>query len=38
LQEGEQNNREELGKDLADGDTLQDILKQAVILSQVEVS
>jgi hypothetical protein len=38
LLEREQNNLEELGKNLADGDTLQDILKQAVILSQVEVS
>ena len=38
LLEREQNNLEELGKNLADGDALQDILKQAVILSQVEVS
>lgn len=38
LLEREQNTLEELGKDLADGDKLQDILNQAVILSQVEVS
>ena len=38
LLEREQNNLEELGKNLADGDMLQGILKQAVILSQVEVS
>jgi hypothetical protein len=38
LLEREQSTLEELGKDLADGDMLQDILKQAVILSQVEVS
>ena len=38
LLEREQNSLEELGKNLADDDMLQDILKQAVILSQVEVS
>ena len=38
LLEREQNNLEELGKNLADDDMLQDILKQAVILSQVEVA
>ena len=38
LLEREQNNLEELGKNLADDDLLQDILKQAVILSQVEVA
>jgi len=38
LLEREQNNLEELGKNLSDDDMLQDILKQAVILSQVEVS
>jgi hypothetical protein len=38
LLEREQNNLEELGKNLADGDMLQDIVMQAVILSQVEVS
>ena len=38
LLEREQNNLEELGKNLADGDMLQDIVTQAVILSQVEVS
>jgi hypothetical protein len=38
LLEREQGNLEERGKDLADGDLLQDILKQAVILSEVEVS
>jgi hypothetical protein len=38
LLETEQNNLEEMGKDLADGDMLQDIVTQAVILSQVEVS
>ena len=38
LLEREQNNLEELGKNLSDDDMLQNILKQAVILSQVEVS
>ena len=38
LLEREQNNLEELGKNLADDNMLQDILKQAVILSQVEVA
>ena len=38
LLEREQRNLEELGKNLADGDMLQNILKQAVILSQAEVS
>jgi hypothetical protein len=38
LLEREQNNLEELGKNLADGDMLQGIVTQAVILSQVEVS
>ena len=38
LLEREQNNLEELAKDLAVGDMLQDILKQAVILSRVEMS
>ena len=38
LLEREQHNLEALGKDLADGDMLQDIVTHAVILSQVEVS
>jgi hypothetical protein len=38
LLEREQNNLEKLGKNLADGDMLQNIVTQAVILSQVEVS
>jgi len=38
LLEREQNNLEEWSKNLADGDMLQDIVTQTVILSQVEVS
>jgi len=38
LLEKEQSNLVELEKNLAEGDMLQNILKQAVILSQVEVS